>query len=141
MRSYAEMEIFSTKEWASWSLATHFVGKIPDEDSSGMLRCHEIARALGKILNLDVQDGWFGMVEHSWLWTSKPEWVEGKLYPWHWPNILDVYAVGSLPQVQLIDCRSMLPYNQAFRPCPEPRTDIRDDVVEALLRGSVPRSK
>lgn len=57
------------------------------------IRCHELARAVGKLLRLRVVDGYvveqFGIGDHSWLLTPAG-------------NILDVYAVARLPVVQLV---------------------------------------
>lgn len=54
------------------------------------------ARFVGARLDLVVQDGYFGFVEHSWLWTGpQPQLI------WQIPNILDTYVPGALPQVQL----------------------------------------
>src|ERR1700675_1000480 len=59
------------------------------------LRCHELARAIHLVVyedehKLDVVDGHCGLVEHSWLLCSNCV-------------ILDVYAPGRLPAVQLVD--------------------------------------
>jgi hypothetical protein len=57
------------------------------------IRCHELARAVGKLLRLRVVDGYvvetFGIGDHSWLLTPAG-------------NILDVYSVAQLPMVQLV---------------------------------------
>lgn len=88
-------------------------------DSEG-LRCHEVARAVGHLLGLPVVDGKFGIVEHSWL-----------LIPTEPAFLLDPYAVARWPQVQLVQTRLLLlPAPYVMGP---PRTDIRDDVVQALV--------
>lgn len=57
------------------------------------IRCHELARAVGTLLHLKVEDGvglsLDGPVEHSWLRTPR-----GK--------VLDVLALDRLPMVQLV---------------------------------------
>lgn len=59
----------------------------------GNIRCHELARAVGKLLRLRVVDGYvvetFGIGDHSWLLTPAG-------------NILDVYSIAQIPMVQLI---------------------------------------
>lgn len=87
--------VFTPQEVASWHRATTFVDRLPE---SGTVRCHEITRAVYKALDSyglqhywEVVDGVFGHVDHSWLVGKKTD------------TILDVYAVGSLPMVQLIN--------------------------------------
>ena len=52
----------------------------------------------------------------------------------NYPNVLDVYAVGSLPQVRLLDGRhTALPHTGwAYRPA-DPRDDIDARMVDRLL--------
>jgi hypothetical protein len=57
-------------------------------------------------------DGHCGIVEHSWLRCSV---------------ILDVYAPGRLPAVQLVD-----PLIGGYRPG-KPRQDIRPPIVDRLV--------
>ena len=70
--------------------ATELVSALPQSHYE-TIRCHELARAIGQLLDCSVHDGLHGIVEHSWLWTRTTE-----------PNILDVYCVGRLPMVQLV---------------------------------------
>ncbi len=97
MIGYAERECFDAAELKLLRRASELVALAPYELPSGTVRCHELTRAVGRILDLPVQDGHHGAVQHSWLWTGKFP-VESK----H-PNILDVYCVGRMPQVQLAD--------------------------------------
>lgn len=84
---------------AIFHLVTEQVAKLATRNDLG--RCHELARAIGQIHGLQVQDGYYGYVEHSWCWMTP--WMEVELgYPLI-PNLLDVYAVGKLPMVQLHD--------------------------------------
>jgi hypothetical protein len=84
------------------------------------LRCHELARAIHLIVyehehKLDVVDGHCGPVEHSWLRCS-----DGA--------ILDAYAPGRLPAVQLVDPLA----GTAYRPG-SPRRDVRQPIVDRLV--------
>lgn len=137
MISYSQRTVFTTRELAFLRKATEIVDRLPVAPKEWPeIRCHEVARVVGEILYLEVEDGHFGTVDHSWLWTSPVIHGRGR-----WPNILDVYAVGSLPMVQLVDMGAMLPHNIAYRPGEArkiTRTDIRQDVL-AWLRESIDR--
>ena len=118
--------------------ANAFVHRIPNEVLAE-LRCHELARAVAHVLDLPVQDGSHGLVDHSWLWTGT------RTAP---GNILDVYCVGRLPMVQLVHADfkpghfrgGLVPYlyrwdttsgsNQGFGTW---RTDIDHGVVDSLV--------
>src|ERR1041384_8451823 len=64
---------------------------LPDYEE---LRCHELVHALAQVFpSLMPVDGKHGMVEHSWLWCRT----------WDGQHVLDPYAVGQVPQVQLVD--------------------------------------
>lgn len=75
------------------------VAAVPDGDHllGKPIRCHEMARAVGRILDLPVVDGVCGAVQHSWLT------IKAHQDPTEREFILDVYAVGRLPPVQLVD--------------------------------------
>jgi hypothetical protein len=136
MRSYSELTVFDDRERRLFHLATELVSELPTyEFSPGeLLRCHELARAVGKALGLPFCDGRFGFVEHSWLWIPK----EGKAFDgfrpghkWQLPPILDVYVPGAMPQVQLIDASSSgLPARYVYG---NPRTDINETVVDVVF--------
>lgn len=99
----------------------------------GLVRCHELARAVGRVLDLPFEDGHYGFVDHSWLWT-KPKPVYTPTPRLGLPNILDVYCVGSLPMVRLVDCSApALPHaGWAYRPGPL-RKDIDEERVKELV--------
>jgi hypothetical protein len=80
------------------------------------LRCHELAGAVQRALDEDliVVDGKCGPVEHSWLVCA-----DGV--------ILDPYAPGRLPAVQVVD-----PIAANYRPG-DPRDDIWWEVVDRLV--------
>lgn len=104
-------------------LAAGYVSVIP-EDLRGKVRCHELARAVGNLLKLPVQDGRYKLIEHSWIWTSNPS---------PFVKIIDVYTPGCLPQVQLIDYIShATPHYDSYRPGDE-RTDIDHIMVNKLM--------
>ncbi|MFI5297377.1 MAG: hypothetical protein ACHREM_04705 [Polyangiales bacterium] len=130
MKNYAEAEVFAPDELVLLRRATALVAAIPDVHAFGELRCHELARAVGRALDLQVQDGRYFLVEHSWLSISprqRGQWRE---------NILDVYCVGSLPQVQIRACvpgeSHVGTTHVGYRPGPA-REDIREAVVDGLV--------
>lgn len=123
------------------------------------VRCHELARAVGRVLGLPVQDGNYTCVAHSWLLVPDarrprksqldPGGTPGVIgetprqaaYFYSW--ILDVYAVGRLPMVQLVDIVNL---PGAYGPAREIRkpADLRiryqyehgptrDDIDEAVV--------
>ncbi len=109
MKGYAEQEVFSELEMAMWHRATKFVAAVPDRYGYEV-RCHELARAVGRLLNVPVVDGMFGgLVEHSWLSIPRP--------PDRSPTsvVLDVYVPGVIPQVQLVDISALLPVGRLYR--------------------------
>lgn len=129
MRGYAERKVFMRYETALLREAEVLVQKAPDEMLGEEVRCHELARAVGEILGLEVADGHFGFVEHSWLWVRPPV---SQLRPWTLPNILDVYVPGAMPQVQLMHMgHTGLP--QRYSPHPIRDLVVRDSVVERLI--------
>jgi hypothetical protein len=127
MISYAQAEVFDSDDQLRFKRATRFVDALPSKHQGDWVRCHEVVRALGPLLGLTWCDGYYGMVEHSWLWL-KP--LEPFSSP---PNILDVYCPGRLPQVQLVHSSTVLPYE--YRRA-APRDDIRDSVV-TMLQGII----
>lgn len=97
------------------------------------IRCHELARAVGRILELPVSDGRYGVrgllrVDHSWLRV-------GNWHNWYDTKILDVYVPGALPQVQLLVYGShTLPTRELYHQGVEyERTDINEAFVDRLV--------
>jgi hypothetical protein len=87
---------FLAHELRTFELASRLVAGLPE---SGTLRCHELARAVQRVIMEDstaavaswrVCDGQYGLVDHSWLNNDVTH------------NLLDVYAVGQLPMVRLV---------------------------------------
>jgi hypothetical protein len=125
------LTVFSSEERELLARAEEIVRRLPEVEDPDDLRCHEVARIVGGVLGLEVTDGHYGFVEHSWCWTtplSKAQRVGIRI---GMPNILDPYCVGSLPQVRLIDGQTTaLPHvGWAYRPG-ETRTDIDNKIVE-----------
>jgi hypothetical protein len=133
VRGYAYSEVFGERERHLLLRATELVRCLPERGiDGGPLRCHEVARVVGKLLGLEVADGYYGFVEHSWCWTGA---FEPNMQRYRLPNILDPYVPGHLPQVQLVSLQSALmsPYRHG-----KARGDVRHGVVEhlcALFRG------
>jgi len=129
MRSYSETNMFPSREVEMLTMATAMVSLIQEPE----IRCHELARVIAKLLGLTVQDGYYGFVDHSWCWTRPLEQREiiGRI---GFPNILDPYSVGSLPQVRLLDGNTTsLPHiGWSYRPGPD-RDDIDVNQVERLV--------
>jgi hypothetical protein len=134
VRGYAESNLFTAEEVSLYRRAAVLVAIVPDIPE---LRCHELARAVGRVLGLEHEDGLYGFVDHTWLWTRPLDRTCPMVRNTRigFPNILDVYAVGSLPMVRLVDCEhTSLPHiGWAYRPS-KPRNDIDQDQVDRLVR-------
>jgi hypothetical protein len=129
VKGYAEYEIFVEDDLEQLKMATQLVAAVPyiEDVNKKPVRCHELARAVAKVLKLRVHDGTFGAVEHSWIALAHQK---RPAHP-HYARVLDVYVPGALPQVQIVDTYALLPYR--YDPGTE-RVDIREDVVEWLLK-------
>lgn len=125
MRGYAWHEIFTAEEIRLRAAAARLVEALPYQLGNKPLRCHEVARAVGHMLGLQAVDGWFGMVEHSWLWATPFV----PLSPL--PNVLDPYRPGCHPQVLLLHSSSHLPFDYRRG---DPRKDVRHAVVRRLIK-------
>lgn len=129
MDSYAELEIFCQRDIDLFNRAVELVALVPGSKVDGEdIRCHELTRAVGSILKLPHVDGKYNSVEHSWLLC-----VDNVLEMGGLRALLDVYAVGALPQVQLIDLRSWGPLRRAPYKEGPVRDDIRHHALEELL--------
>jgi hypothetical protein len=137
MIGYSALEVFPIELAQLWVRAKDAVNRACDRDfETKPVRCHELARAVAEFLSLPhacVQDGFYGFVEHSWLWVPGPPEspVTKRL---GWPHILDVYSVGQLPMVRLVagDNTGLPHVGWSYRP-DSPRTDIDQAVVERLV--------
>src|SRR6185369_612291 len=125
--SYAFREVFKPEEVEQLAKISARVNAIRFYNQAdlvrgfeGEVRCHELARAVARVWRtLDVVDGKYGIVEHSWLVDPR--------FPYH---VIDTYTPGALPQVQLIDV-SPLGIPNRYHPG-EDRRDIRLPIVEDL---------
>ncbi len=102
-------KIFTPAEYELYRRARALVDVAPSNDwHNELIRCHELAWAIGDVLGLEVQNGHCGSIQHSWLWTHKPTTNELRSWERGWyhegrPKILDVYVPGAIPPVQLLD--------------------------------------
>lgn len=124
MRSYSERKVFPAKTLRALKFAQHFVKQVVAFDFE--IRCHELARAVHLALaefgiDSEIIDGHYGAVEHSWLMIGHV--------------ILDVYAVGQMPQVQLITAIPGLDLFRLYRVGAQ-RCDIKWEQVRMLRRFS-----
>ena len=117
MKGVAATEYLPASAIALWKRATSLVAAVPEHWE---VRCHELARAVGKALELPVVDGQFGIVEHSWF-------VIGRYC------ILDPYQPGSLPLVQLHDISHPLPHLKSYKPGELPSHVAIDQEMVAKL--------
>ena len=140
MRSWSVEHVFRPELLDLWDRATSLVSRIPWQRFYGEdLRCHEIARAVQTQLYerarnshilLNIEDGKFDAVDHSWLECLGG--VEARPVPG--PAILDCYAVGAMPMVQLLDASAwMIRGRSKLYTRGNCRTDIRVNVIAAIL--------
>lgn len=120
MIGYSGTKVFDSEAMKLLHRAESMVAAIPDEEG---LRCHEVARAVGRSLGLKVVDGKYGPVDHSWILIERPM---------RRPFILDPYAVGRLPVVQLVDNYWNLPHWAWYTDCGE-RDDVDEKTVLELM--------
>ncbi len=126
MITYAERACFRPSHLSILAHAQKLVARVSDAWGNE-LRCHELARAIQRVLadnTITVVDGHCGPVEHSWLRLS-----DG--------TILDAYAPGRLPAVQIIDAVVASSYRAGDR-----RRDVRRSILDRLvaeMRSDPPR--
>ncbi len=135
MRGYSEVEVFPPGLRTLWVRASSMVDRVPQHYATEV-RCHELARAVAILCDLPdacVQDGYYGFCEHTWLWTREPP-AQPLTKRVGWPHILDVYSVGQLPMVRLVDGdHTGLPHTGwSYRPDAR-----RSDIDEAMIRRLV----
>lgn len=124
MIMYAERSCFSRAHLSMLRRIETLVARVSDHWGNE-LRCHELTRAVQVLVDegrlrservVEVIDGHCGPVEHSWLWILDHG------------GILDVYAPGRLPAVQLVDPI----VGTMYRPGPS-RRDIDRSIVDELV--------
>ena len=120
MKPYAQRVIFTDHHLKPYRLAVELVDRVSSAWGNE-LRCHELARAVLRCLShrlpdhrLIVVDGKCGPVEHSWIQFDDS-------------LILDVYAPGRIPPVQLVD-RLIGNYKPG-----DTRTDINESIINQLV--------
>lgn len=126
MTGWSERKAFGIMQTHFWRQATRLVQNLPQQPTE--IRCHELTRAVAKILDLspNVRDGLAGCVQHTWIDLGDS-----------CMTILDVYCPARLPMVQLIDVRlgaglyghKALPFYRVEAL----RTDIDSEQVERLI--------
>jgi len=144
MISYSEREVFTKRELALLARATAYVARVDEREASlselghwpYWLRCHELARAVGHLLELEHEDGKYSSypntsvgINHSWLLIPRTNATGERVGL----SILDVYSVGRLPQVQLLANTNTVPNHRNFIPLAA-RTDINETVVAKLVQ-------
>lgn len=138
MKGYSEREVFTELELGKLAAAISYVGRLDESKMEGVVRCHELARAVGRILRLAHEDGMYcpagseGGINHTWLLV--PHEGKGKIAG---HSILDVYSVGRLPQVELLHCGLTVPHHVCFMPRTE-RNDIDERMVLRLIQAMMP---
>jgi hypothetical protein len=119
---------FNHKQLGIYRQALALVDSLPNDSAQQLslgggqeIRCHELARAVGRRLQLPYQDGYFHRREHSWLWVGR--------------DVLDVYVPGSLPQVQLHTYANYsLPWLTVYRFTEGvERSDIEEGIIRNLI--------
>jgi hypothetical protein len=81
---YAARECFTPADLTAYVRARAMVKMMPEGHT-----CHEVAAAVGSVLGLSPVKGTYGGFDHSWLVLPSG-------------HVLDVYAPGRLPPVQLV---------------------------------------
>jgi hypothetical protein len=136
---------FSPRQLALLRLATKIFDAIPQARPIEDFRCHEVARIVGTLLQLPVEDGKYGVGEHSWCWTeplsvawngSSKAFIAGQA---HGVALLDPYVVGSLPPVRLLAIDGLLPHLFGLYVPGSVRTDIDASLVEAVVERLLPQ--
>lgn len=137
MKGYSAAEVFTARELQLLERATKLVAAVSDDTAyvagGAAIRCFELARAVGDVLHLPVVDGRFGLVEHSWLLTTLPNAARRVADFVPRPSILDVYSVGRLPMVQLVDNAHWGLSERVDYVAGGFRRDINTGIVERLL--------
>lgn len=126
MISYSQTSgVFTPHMLKSLTLAKRYVGYLPNKIGKRVTRCHEVARVVAEYLDtaedlkglkIEIYDGHYGPMEHSWLVLRDR--FKGATYV----AVLDTYAVGRLPQVQLV---STSVGHALLYEAGDPRKDIR----------------
>ena len=136
MISYSEVNVFNASEQQVHKRAIRLVACLDEKlvsihrSEPRVIRCHELARAVGSILDLPHEDGKYGIIDHSWLLLTTKHSLSSEIMK---ASILDVYAIGRLPQVQLLTGEPRVPDWKSYKPLGD-RDDIDEDFVIELRR-------
>lgn len=130
MRPFAERTYFPREVRAAFHMLTFVVERL--QQRAPEIRCHELALAAGILIADKMPDqlatitwsGTYGAVEHSWLDVQPRRSANSEWF------ILDVYAVGQMPQVRLVDGSVYLPEAKLFQ-----RGERRRDVDSLLAKS------
>lgn len=143
MKSHAT-SVFAERSQRAFRLASAVVEALPcngrGEFEGELLRCHEVARTVFSFFTVPeladsvLVDGKFGPMPHSWIYAPTAHDTIRMT--------LDTYAVGRLPQVQLVEIGWDLSRGYKYGPV---RRDTRLDVIAKLLaslaeKGLVPHA-
>ncbi len=130
MRSYSEVFVFTERMVKIMHHAEKLVQLAPQLVPVDRLRCHEVTRYVAYWLEQSwgtatiTVDGKYGAVEHSWMiFVDEPG------------VILDVYAVGRLPQVQLVEARFPMSGRYNLYTVGKKRDDIYQNVIDDLCEA------
>lgn len=112
MRGYAA-SICPPADLAIYERAVEMVEQLAEAQTHD---CHFVAGYVGGALGLSVVRGYYGGIEHSWVALPSG-------------RILDVYAVGRIPMVQVVDVASPAQpeyegYRMTLAPFPIHRVDM-----------------
>lgn len=115
---------FTSDEIKLWNVARQLVEPIPGEIEGDRVDVMHLARAVGQIMDRPVQDGFYGGMPHTWLWTGNPNERDLKYFSVHgWTpatRILDIKVPWTHPNVLLVDSQMSLPdlpfYRTRLRP-------------------------
>ena len=92
-----DLAVFNEIQRAVKSLPDDLKLGVDEDKKPVVLSCHMLARAVGKVFDLEIRDGsYIGPFDHSWLMTPSK---------WH---IIDVYPVGMLGGPIAVDAKDQL---------------------------------
>lgn len=128
MLNYSAIHVFSTEALRALKAATQLVELVPDSFKD--VRCHELTRAVAFVLDRVCNVSAPRMIDGTYMRVYEHSWIELRELPRR--VILDVYAIGALPQVQLVDGDMR---NSPYQIGAEHRTDIDTTMVAELVAG------
>lgn len=131
---------FTPRHLALRDEAQRIVALLPDEPldlpREQLRSCHVVARVVARFTGLPVIDGAYGAMPHSWLGLepAQPDEPYAETVKRNVWKLLDVYAPGRIPMVQLVECSSvLLPERSGYIPGP-PLDEVSQREVEELVQ-------